>query len=290
VSERETYFRKPTQRESKLAWQGMKLDFERIQKWHTSGQEAWKVSPGSLLHVVDTLTEPLQVSHLIGYLLHTAVDHLHALKTLLADAKAQHTFTPYSLIRATIEASSTVLWILQDDDPHQVARRTLIFERQSLWDQRRASKLVDPNADWDEDRLDILNRVLDRNHLTIQDVRTPPKTTELIETTATTFALPASRLAWQMCSAAAHGRPWAREFLTLFEAFDDDGVSKTISGQLVSNHLAMAISLNTACEVLDKARKVRNNYSRNPNHTGQSFTRPTDKLHFMTNMLIVPEH
>lgn len=290
MSERETYFQKLTKRESELAWLGMKLDFDRIQQWHTSSQEAWNVSPGSLLHVSDALTKPLQVSHLIGYLLHTAVDHLHALKTLLADAQAQHTFAPYTLIRGAIEASSTALWILQDNDPHQVARRSLILERQSLWDQRRASRLVDPDADWDEERLDMLNKVLGKNNLTTKDVRTAPPTTELIETTATTFSLPTSRLTWQMCSAAAHGRPWAKEFLTLFEAFDDDGISKTISGQLVSNDLAMAISLNTACEVLDKARTVRNKYSRNPTHTGQSFAKPTGGLHLVKNGLLLPKH
>lgn len=57
----------------------------------------------------------------------------------------------------------------------------------------------------------------------------------IIATAAAVFALPASRLTWQMCSAAAHGRPWAKQFLTPFEAHDDDGISKTLSGQLTDN-------------------------------------------------------
>jgi hypothetical protein len=85
-----------------------------------------------------------------------------------------------------------------------------------------------------------------------------------------------------------HGRPWAKQFLTLFEAHDDDGISKTLSGQLTSNQLAMAVSLETACNVFAKARTVRNQYSRNPNHTGSSFTRPSAGLHVVTNSLIVP--
>ncbi|MDN3483553.1 hypothetical protein QMA10_16705 [Arthrobacter sp. APC 3897] len=274
-----------TQRESDLAWTGMRLDFNRIEEWHRSGQKAWNVGSGSVLDTADALTEPHQVSHLLGYLLHTAVDHLHALKTLLADAEAQHTFAPYTLIRGSIEAASTALWILQDADPRLVAQRALHLEHQNLWDQRRATKLVDKDADFDEDRLALLKKALTRNNLTTAVVKKPLHVSETIATAAAVFALPASCLTWQLCSAAAHGRPWAKQFLTLFEAHDDDGISKTLSGELTSNQLAMAISLNNACDVFDKARTVRTAHSRNPNHTGSSFTNPSSGLHLVTKRL-----
>lgn len=278
MSEQETYFQQLTQRESELAWRGMRFDFERIEGWHLSGRDAWNVSAGSVLGVADALTEPHQVSHLLGYLLHTAVDHLHALKTLLADAAAQHTFAPYTLIRGSIEAASTALWIVQDADPRLITRRALHMEYQNLWDQRRATRLVDKDADFDEDRLAVLKEVLDRNNLTTAAVRKQLHVSDLISTAADVFALSASRLTWQMCSAAAHGRPWAKQFLTLFEVHDDDGISKTLSGQLTSNQLAMAISLNNACEVVDKARTVRTKHSRNPKHTGASFRTPSSGI------------
>lgn len=214
---RESYFQQLTQRESELARLGMEFDFERIEEWHLSGQKAWDVASGSLLEVADELTEPHQVSHLIGYLLHTAVDHLHALKSLLADAKAQHTFAPYTLIRGSIEAASTALWILQDSDPGKVTRRALHLEYQNLWDQRRATKLVDKDADLDEERLAVLKVVLAGNRMTTGMVRKAIHVSDIIESAAALFALPASRLTWQMCSAAAHGRPWAKQFLTLLK-------------------------------------------------------------------------
>jgi hypothetical protein len=285
MSDRETYFQQLTQRESELAWAGMSLDFKRIEEWHRSGQEAWNVGSGSVLEVADALTEPHQVSHLIGYLLHTAVDHLHALKTLLADAEAQHTFAPYTLIRGSLEAASTALWILQDADPRLVTRRALHLEYQNLWDQRRATKLVDKDADSDEERLALLKKVIDRNNLTTAVVKKPLHVSDILATAAAVFSLPASRLTWQMCSAAAHGRPWAKQFLTLFEAHDDDGISKTLSGQLTSNQLALAVSLHNACEVFDKARTVRNKHSRNPNHTGSSFTSASVGLHLVAKRL-----
>lgn len=285
MSDRTTYFRQLTQRESEMAWAGMKFDFARIEEWQRSGQDAWNIGTGSALDAADALTEPHQVSHLLGYLLHTAVDHLHALKTLLADAEAQHTFAPYTLIRGSIEAASTALWILQDADPRLLAQRALHLEYQNLWDQRRATKLVDKDADFDEARLALLKKVLTRNNLTTAVVKKPLHVSELISTAAAVFALPASRLTWQMCSAAAHGRPWAKQLLTLFEAHDDDGISKTLRGQLTSNQLAMAISLNNACDVFDKARTVRTAHSRNPNHTGSSFTNPPSGLHLVTKKL-----
>lgn len=285
MSDRETYFQQLTQRESDLAWTGMRLDFKRIEEWNRSGKEAWNVGSGSVLYAADALTEPHQVSHLMGYLLHTAVDHLHALKTLLDDAAAQHTFAPYTLIRGSIEAASTALWILQDADPELVSRRALHLEYQNLWDQRRATRLVDKDADFDEERLSRLEKVINLNNLTTAVVKKPLHVSEIIATAATTFALPNSRLTWQMCSAAAHGRHWAKQFLTLFEAHDDDGISKTLSGQLTSNQLALAVSLNNACQVFDKARTVRNKHSRNPGHTGSSFINPSPGLHIVTKRL-----
>jgi hypothetical protein len=62
-----------------------------IGHWQAAGVDAHTEAPGSLLNVIDGLTEPHQTSHLIGYLLHTAVDHLHALSMLMENAKFQGT-------------------------------------------------------------------------------------------------------------------------------------------------------------------------------------------------------
>jgi len=268
----------------------MGFDFQRIDTWHKTGQEPHDAAPGSLLHIADAMTEPHQVSHLIGFLLHTAVDHLHALKSLMADAKAQHTFAPYTLIRGAIEAASTALWIVQDDDPRQVTHRALTLEYMNLGDQRRAVRTVDPDAGYDEERLSRLREVLTRNDLTIQKVKNGPTVTRIISEAASHFDIPTSRLTWQMCSAAAHGRPWAKQFLTLFEAQADDGVSKTLSGRLSSNQMAIALSLNTGCNVIDKALTLRSGYSLNPAHSGRSFTTSGNALHIVNRQIFVPRH
>ncbi|TYC95861.1 hypothetical protein FQ377_14570 [Arthrobacter echini] len=132
MSKRSTYFRDLKPGDSNLAWKGMRRDLQQIDEWHKVGEKAHNNAPGSLLDVIDGLTEPLQASHLLGYLLHTAVDHLHALKAQLVEAKSQHTFAPYTLIRGAIEASSTALWILQDGVPLAVATRSLRLEHVNL--------------------------------------------------------------------------------------------------------------------------------------------------------------
>lgn len=288
MSERQTYFQQLSPREADLAWTGMSFDFQRIEEWHKAARRAHETASGSQLAVTDAMTKPHQVSHLIGYLIHTAIDHLHALKALITDAGVQHTFAPYTLIRGAIEAASTSLWLLHDADPLDIARRALTLEYTNLGDQRRATKSVDPSAGYDEDRLEILRDVLNRNHMTVRDVKDPVTVTTQIQMAAKRFGLTASYLTWQMCSAAAHGRPWAQQFLTLFEAEDDDGLSETLSGQLSSNQLALALSLHTACEVLDKALTVRDRYSRNPDHPGTSFTPSGNKLHVVNRQLFVP--
>lgn len=285
---RSTYFQELGSNELDLAWKGMYFDFKRVDDWHIAGQNVSEEAPGSLLDVVDTMVEPLQTSHLLGYLLHTAIDHLHALKSQLVEAKSQHTFAPFTLIRGAIEASSTALWILQDDLPLNVAKRSLTLEHMNLADQRRATRTVDPKADYDEDRLEMLNGVLRRNGIERQKVKDPVQFTTIIQKSAERFALPNSYLTWQMCSAAAHGRPWARQHLTLFEVHDDDGFSKTLGGQLSSNELAMAISLHTACEVFEKALVVRRTHSTDAERRGDSFTRPAQGIHVVRRRLIVP--
>lgn len=136
--------------------------------------------------------------------------------------------------------------------------------------------------------MEVLHGVLRRNGLKIQDVNSNLTITTIIKDTAKTFSLPRSYLTWQMCSAAAHGRPWARQHLTLFDVHDDDGSSKTLGGQLSSNELAMATSLRTACEVFEKALMLRQTYSKNPERPGNSFMKPPRGLHIVKPRLIVP--
>lgn len=259
--------------ESKRAWESLRTDFAEISDWQDAGVNPTAAAPESLLNIVDALTEPYQASHHVGYLLHTAVDHLHALRMMMDHAGAQHTFAPYTLIRAAIESASTALWILQHDDPRLMAIRSLKLEYADLVDLKRANTTADPSAGHDEVRLEVFNACLSRHGWTDKEIKTrPPGPLVIIQETSSHFDIFGVPLMWQMCSAVAHGRRWARQFLTLFEA-EDDGVSKVLSGRLTSDESAIALGVRIACEVVRKAKAVRSVHSRNRTHSGASFVR-----------------
>jgi hypothetical protein len=264
--------------DSARAWAGMRFDFDEISGWQEENVKSYDAAPGSLLHVADALSEPHQSSHVVGYLLLTAVDHLHALKMVMVDAGSQHIFAPYTLIRGAIENASMALWVLQQDDPRSVAVRALTLEYRGLLDQRRAARAVDPKAEIDKDLLEIFTDCLDRHGFAQKEVKSAPQNLPLIEEISKHFHIRHAALTWQFCSAAAHGRQWAWKYLTLFEAQDDDGASKVLNGQVTSNETIIAYSLNTACDVVRKALAVRKLHSRIASHTG-SFVKPERALH-----------
>lgn len=266
----------------------MHRDFAAISDWHEENIKSYEATPGSLLHLADAMSEPHQASHLVGYLLLTAVDHLHALRMVMVDAGSQHIFAPYTLIRGAIENASTALWILQQDDPRSVAVRALTLEYRGLLDQRRAAKAVDHTAEMDKDLQDIFTACLDRHGFTQKEVKTAPQQLPLIDEISRHFRVRNAALTWQFCSAAAHGRQWAWKYLTLFEPQDDDGVSKVLNGQLTSNETIIAYSLNTACNIVRKALAVRKLHSRDASHTGTSFVKPGSALHVVRAGLYIP--
>jgi hypothetical protein len=266
----------------------MRKNFAEIGQWQGEGLTSVAAAGGSLLDVADAMTEPYQVSHHIGYLLHTAVDHLHALTTLLEKSGAQHTFAPYSLIRAAIEASSTALWVLGPEEPQEVALRSLKLEYADLNDLKRANGTVDPTAGHDDVRLEVFNACLSRHGWKAPAVKArPPGTLTIIQSTSEHFDVFGSALMWQMCSAATHGKRWAHHYLTIFES-EDDGKSKVLSGRLTSDESAIALALNIACALVRKARAVREVSSKNPLHEGASFVRPAAGLQIIGSGLYVP--
>jgi hypothetical protein len=289
LSETESGLRRQlSQSESERAWASLRIDFAEIGGWQDEGVNSVEAKPGSLLGVVDAMSEPFQASHQIGYLLHTAVDHLHALKMLMEETGAQHTFAPYTLIRAAIESAATALWILQPDMAREVARRSLNLEYADLNDLKRANTTVDADAGHDEVRLETFDGCLSKHGWKNQEVKPrPPGPLLIIQGVSEHFDVFGAALMWQMCSAAAHGKRWARQYLTLFD-FDDDGTSKVLSGRLTSNESAIAMALHIACNIVRKAKAVRGIHSRDPLHSGASFIRPTASLQIFQPGLYVP--
>lgn len=271
--------RSRTEKEEQEAHQILAELFREVESWHAAVAESLQVSSQSALGIADGLSEPLQASHLVGYLRLTAVDHLHALRTLIRDAKSQHIFAPFSLIRSVLESASTALWILSDGDPRAIAVRSLKQEWVNLRDLGNAYETVGAPAQDTAVRRELLDMVIAKNDLKKDGIKAnPPGSLKTIQAACDDFELgTVPVMMWQMCSGATHGRKWITGFLTMMEG-RDDGVSKIVSGRLTSDVQAIVLATYAACDVVRKLFSVVDLRARPDGHTGTSFTREAPAL------------
>ena len=105
-------------------------------------REPWKVQPGSSLYLDDLASAPLQISHTAQRLFLVAVDHLHAVRVLLApDLRAPnkidghlHINADYTILRGAMEASLTALWLLRPQDRLTRVSRSIAIAQQDAFD------------------------------------------------------------------------------------------------------------------------------------------------------------
>jgi len=155
----------------------------------------------------DELAYPYLVSHGAWSSLSHAVDHLHCLRTLLADAKIIHMYAPYSLTRGALENACSAVWVLQPTSRHERVMRRLriavsdIQHGEKAWEltgaerQRSESERLAEVADIAK-RVDLTEKVKGVSYTEIvRDVGEPPNPV------ATAFS-------WRLCSGFAHGDLW----------------------------------------------------------------------------------
>lgn len=261
---------------------------EKIEQWYEFVATPRPVSKNSALDVADALSDPFPSSHTVSYSILTAVDHLHALRALLVDAKAQHIFAPYTLVRAAIENAATALWIMSDPNPRAIAVRSLKMEHANHRDVARAYETV--GAEPLTVRFQLFDDVIAKNNMKKDGIKANPKghlkILEEVSKTHDLGILPA--LMWQLCSAAAHGRNWAIQILTMMEA-EDDGIAKTISGKLTSDENAIANALQVVGPLIDRTMTMQLSRCSATGSTGESFIKPVPKLLLPKPGLIFPK-
>lgn len=255
---------------------GIAAQLERIDTWHSRTTTSLTIRRGSLLEAADALSRPFQASHKVNQQLTNAADHLHALRTLFIEAKAQHIYAPYTLIRPALEGAVGILYTFTDATPVSVALTTLRDEYANINEMHTAAITIGvPVHIADAEKLaraELLDATIDTAGFRRNDVKGKPKsTTGRMEAVAKFYRLGRMPLSmWQMCSAASHGTRWALPMLAMFDA-EDDGKSETVSGRIVSDEATILHTLTTACDVLERAFTVVEAYSRPAGHTGKSF-------------------
>lgn len=79
-------------------------EFFKVDKWlDRTGSPAPPPDPNSPLAADDAALDPYQLSHAAWAALSTAVDHMRALRSLIADAHVVHLYAPFTLLRAALE-------------------------------------------------------------------------------------------------------------------------------------------------------------------------------------------
>lgn len=284
-----SFVRTRTEQESTSLYEILDNLFEKVEKWYEEIADPLTVLPGSALDIANQLTEPFQVAHSLGYLRLTAVDHAHAVRTLLQEAKAQHVFAPFSLLRSSIENAAVALWVVNDSSPRSIAIRTLKLEWANIRDRANAYKTVGaPDSDMEQRKQNFLELLI-RNGLQKENIRAnPPGMLSMINEASETFDLgntPA--LMWQMCSGATHGRNWISGFLTMMEA-ENSEESKILSGRLTSDEQGIVLATYAACDLIDRLFQVLSFRSIPEGYSGKSFVQANKQLLSPTYGLFLP--
>nr|WP_176704963.1 hypothetical protein [Arthrobacter sp.]AXV46578.1 hypothetical protein pA58H2_p32 [Arthrobacter sp.] len=264
--------------------------FSEVEEWHRLTADTLSIHPNSALGIADALNAPFRASHAVSYLRLTAVDHLHALRSLMKEAQAQHIFAPYSLLRASIESAASALWILADPSPRSMAVCSLRLEWANLQDRERAYETMDASdktlALWRAE----FEQVLAKNNMKKEGIKARQKSIlAVIQEASSSFNLGKNpALMWQMCSGATHGRNWVTGMLTMMEA-TDDGVSQVISGRLTSDEQSIVLAAYAACDLVRCLFQVQALHSRPAGHSGESFVRAAPGLLVPTRGLLLPK-
>ncbi|MCC7128518.1 MAG: hypothetical protein IT192_06865 [Microbacteriaceae bacterium] len=170
----------------------------------------WPVEKRSSLGGDDRAINPYFVSHAVISCLFTGIQHLHAIKTLVIDARALHTGPPWSLGRAALENLATAYWILNPSSRRERVIRTLRWHYQNLRDQEQAVRPIQPEFDSIEIRKARLSKAASANSIEMSELSAGYRSTTVIKYLDQHFSGKGDLLLlWRIGSGMAHGRPWA---------------------------------------------------------------------------------
>jgi hypothetical protein len=171
----------------------------------------FKVQPGSSLAGDDRASDPYQVSHGVTVAIGTAVEHVHAVKALIMDARVMHPAAPFTLLRAAIEAGSTAAWLIGPTSRRErVIRRLQQVLRDAQDGDRAARELglapTKPLAVREAELADMARRVMGDPSFRLKPAEMTPIVKFAQDASGSTLKVLTS---WRVCAGFSHGRLWA---------------------------------------------------------------------------------
>lgn len=186
------------------------------------------LEPGSALVGDDRATKPYQTSHAVSQGISAAIEALHALKSLLADASILHPATPFVLARVAIEAAANAAWILTPTGRPERVRRRLVLATLDVEDGEKAATEVGltPPRSQAERLAEIQELATRANGGSRPNLGKGRGATGRIRDVDADVSSAPILFWWMVGSGFAHGRPWAS--ISLLRATDQvdlgDGV------------------------------------------------------------------
>ena len=185
--------------------------WEQVQGWQrrVDGPRPWPIAPGSQLAADDRRSRPFQVSHSAQVSMHAAIDHLHALCSLVVEARSLHTYAGAALARASMEAASAAIWVLSPSEPRERAIRASRLGVQDKRDERDATG--EDRSTWETRVRELTAPVCTRLGVDSKALEGLVTATALMNTSDPHLAArgcPGTMMLWRVGSGFAHGRRW----------------------------------------------------------------------------------
>lgn len=186
-------------------WQELAL-VARVLEERLDGTGALECQPGSSLADDDAASSPYLLTTAVHCNITAAVDHLHALTSLVVDQERLHVHAPGSLSRGLLEAGGMAFWILHPSDQDERLKRAQDWYHRNAQEQEQAvgglgvggATLAEVDA--------RLRESADRRGLGSPRWLKSQKVIAYADRHADVESV---LLSWRLCSAFAHGFPWA---------------------------------------------------------------------------------
>lgn len=169
---------------------------------------------GSALRQDNKLTHPHTTSHFAWHALSAGLEHLSHLKDWVDEAVAPRSnrglmrYPPYTVLRAAIENTASVVWLLSPPDVETRVMRRLWRAVDDIKNESRVLALmgITGNRSFDDKIADV-KKLADAAGVTLPNIR--PDWVGVIETAERATGAQDVVTTWRLCSAVMHGDNWA---------------------------------------------------------------------------------
>ncbi|GAA3264520.1 hypothetical protein GCM10010469_34200 [Streptomyces labedae] len=232
----------------------------QINEWQkATSKPSPMVEAGSSLSGDDAKIPTLMMSSAAYQCFVHAVDHLHAVQALLFEAKVMHSYAPYSLLRAAVEAAGEAIWLLGPSGRQERIRRCLkrAYENVSKGKDFMDLSGLQPSGRSHAERVQEIRDLAAEHGLDPNDVCGRWSTQRQLKYVDEDVRHDKDALAqnlWQICSGFAHGREWAT--LGLLERTVHSQVGNVVQVRLSSSTEVLHNMLYMATILTGRAKQL----------------------------------